>query len=308
MRIARAAALLCAAAAIGPAAALEAFITEQSGQSLSVVDLVAGEVAERAPLRGAPAGVAVGIDRDVWVTSPESAELHRIDRDTLAVISIPLEGAPFGVAVDPVSGRVYVSDWHGDRVFLVEDGIRVGEIATGRSPSGVAVTSDGSLLLSADQDSDQVSIFDVKSRRPIATVAVGARPFGVTIDEDDRLAYTADVGSDTVSVIDIERGARIAAIPVGARPYEVALAGNVGFVTNYGDSVTAFDLATHDTLGEIEVGEYPEGIEASADGERVYVANWFSNTLSIIDAATREVVGEIEVGDGPRAFGDFLGD
>ncbi len=72
--------------------------------------------------------------------------------------------------------------------------------------------------------------------------------------------------------------------------------------------MTVFDLDGRAPIAEIAVGEYPEGIEASRDGARLYVANWFSNTLSVIDAATLDVAREIPVGDGPRAFGDFIRD
>ncbi len=67
-----------------------------------------------------------------------------------------------------------------------------------------------------------------------------------------------------------------------------------------------FDLATLQPVKRITVGDYPEGIEATADGKRIVVANWESNTLSVIDAAELKVVGEVKVGDGPRAFGTFL--
>ena len=56
----------------------------------------------------------------------------------------------------------------------------------------------------------------------------------------------------------------------------------------------------------ISVGEYPEGIDTTADGKFVVVANWASNTVSLIDTEKLEVTGEITTGDGPRAFGKFL--
>ena len=61
-------------------------------------------------------------------------------------------------------------------------------------------------------------------------------------------------------------------------------------------------------LGTIEVGDYPEGIEATRDGKAIYVANWFSNTMSRVDPLAMKVIGEIETGDGPRSFGDFIRD
>ena len=71
-------------------------------------------------------------------------------------------------------------------------------------------------------------------------------------------------------------------------------------------TVTVFDADSFDVIGKIDSGEYPEGIATMSDGQRVVVANWFSNTISVIDAGTLTVVEEIEVGDGPRAFGAFI--
>ena len=91
------------------------------------------------------------------------------------------------------------------------------------------------------------------------------------------------------------------------RPYAVALAQGRGFVTDqYGGTVSVFDLATLKPIKRINVGDYPEGIAATADGKRIIVACWESNTLEIIDAAELKVIGEVKTGDGPRAFGAFL--
>jgi YVTN family beta-propeller protein len=110
-----------------------------------------------------------------------------------------------------------------------------------------------------------------------------------------------------VSVIDLADAREIGRVKVGLRPYVVALAQGRGFVTDqYGGTVSVFDLATLQPIKRITVGDYPEGIAATADARRIIVANWESNTLSIIDAEKLTVVGEIRVGDGPRAFGAFL--
>ena len=136
---------------------------------------------------------------------------------------------------------------------------------------------------------------------------VGTRPFGVTVDAEGKRAYTANVGSNDVSVIDILTAREIGRVHVGLRPYAVALAQGRGFVTDqYDGKVSVFDLATLQPVKRITVGDYPEGIEATADGKQVVVANWESNTLSVIDAAELRVIGEVKVGDGPRAFGAFL--
>jgi YVTN family beta-propeller protein len=182
-----------------------------------------------------------------------------------------------------------------------------GEIAVGTSPSGVAVTPDGRLLLAADRDDDALSLVDTATRQRIAVIPVGTRPFGVTIDAAGKRAYAANVGSNDVSVIDIAAHREIGRVPVGERPYAVALAGGRAFVTDqYGGTVSTFDAATLAPGPRLAVGEYPEGIQASPDGRQVYVANWESNTLTVIDAAALTVTGTVKTADGPRAFGLFL--
>ncbi len=59
-----------------------------------------------------------------------------------------------------------------------------GEIAVGTSPSGIAVTRDGRILLAADRDDDAVSLVDTATGRRLAAIPVGTRPFGVTIDAE----------------------------------------------------------------------------------------------------------------------------
>jgi YVTN family beta-propeller protein len=99
----------------------------------------------------------------------------------------------------------------------------------------------------------------------------------------------------------------LAEIKVGERPYAVALAQGKGFVTDqYGGTLTVFDAASYAVLGKITVAQYPEGIEASADGRYIYVANWFDNKFMKIDAISQKIEASVETGDGPRAFGTFI--
>ena len=88
----------------------------------------------------------------------------------------------------------------------------------------------------------------------------------------------ADVESNDVSVVDLAGEKLLGSVAVGKRPYAVALAKGRGFSTDqYGGTVSVFELSTLQPVKRISVGDYPEGIETSADGNNVYVVNWFSN-------------------------------
>ena len=296
-----------------PALAQEALVTAQLGNAVEIVDLASKKILQSIPVPGAPAGIALSPDRKTaYVTRPEGHGVSVIDLDAHRVrASLDLPGGPLGIGVNPKSGEVYVADWYGTRVFVLRptaEGLSFeGEIATGQSPSGIAVTPDGATLLVANRESDSVSIIDVGSRRETRRVAVGQHPFGLTLSADGTTAYTANVVSNDVSAIDVGSGRETGRVATGQRPYVIALAAGKGFVTDqYSNTVTVFDPATLKTLAAIDVGDHPEGIAATRDGKTIVVANWGDNALSLIDPSSLTVTGTVETGDGPRAFGDFL--
>ncbi len=65
------------------------------------------------------------------------------------------------------------------------------------------------------------------------------------------------------------------------------------------DSVAVVDADRRTVLGEIAVGDEPDGVAVSPDGAVVYVANFADDSVSVIDTASDTVVATIAVGDGP---------
>jgi YVTN family beta-propeller protein len=117
----------------------------------------------------------------------------------------------------------------------------------------------------------------------------------------------ANVGSIDVTVVDPTHGRVETTVAAGDRPYGVAFAQGRAFVTNqYENTVTVINLATLDVSAILDVGEYPEGIDATSDDRQIVLANWFDNTVTIIDATTLAVVEDADTCDGPRAFGAFI--
>ncbi|WP_018634196.1 YncE family protein [Neomegalonema perideroedes] len=263
----------------------------------------------RVSLPGKPAAVAVDPRGGrVYAVSVEPGALWLVSAEGEILAEFTLPGwSPLGLALDPVSGRAYVSDWAERRVVEVSPDLKekLREFPTGGAPSGLAVSADGRRLVVAERDENSLLVIDLASGESFS-VRVGEHPFGVTLRGG--LAFTADVLSNTVSVADLEKREKIAEIPTGERPYAVAFAKGRGFVTNqYSESLTVFDAESLAAIGEIAVGEYPEGIAATADESRLWVANWFSDHVSLIDPEKLETVGEIPAPAGPRAFGAFIG-
>lgn len=287
----------------GPGLADIAAITSQNAGMLSLVDTDGPGLIAQVPLPGKPAAVAVDGPRGrVMAVSVDDGRLHVLDLAGRTLAVHALGGAPFGVAVDPASGHALVTDQQGAlREIDPMDGRELRRWPTGAMPSGVAVGPG--VIVTADRDADSVTIIRGGASH---SVPVGHHPFGVTIR--DGRAFVTNVLSDSVSVIALDTDRVVATIPTGERPYAVAFAAGRGFVTNqYDASLTVFDAATLQPVGRIETDDYPEGIAATADGSRILVANWFSDTVQVIDPAGLAVVDTLDMPAGPRAFGQFIG-
>lgn len=301
--------LLALCLAASPLAAADlAFVTCQTGDTLGVIDIAEGQEVSRWSVPGKPAGVAASPGA-VFTVAAEAKTVRRHDPATGAVLRhAVLDGGPIGIVHDPIRRRLFVSDWYNARVWVLDDQslAHLRDLETGAAPAGLALSQDGRFLASADRDADAVSIFEAESLRLLHRISVGARPFGLRFDPTGRL-HVANVGTDDVTVILPETGQVQATVQVGARPYGIAFAKGRAFVSNqYAESLSVIDLATLTPTETVDTGEYPEGIDATSDGQRVLVANWFDNTVSIIDAATLAVLASVETCDGPRAFGAFV--
>lgn len=295
---------LMAGAAVGDIA----YVTNQNSNDLSVIDLDTRAEIRRIPVPGGPAGVQVASHlQAVFTVSPNDKTLRRFDIQSGKMTGqIELDGGPIGIAQSDT--HIFVSDWFNARIWIIdaENMAIIGTLETGAAPAGLAVSNDGHWLVSADRDADALSVFDLTTQRQHTRIRVGTRPFAVSFDQQGRV-YSTNVGSDTVTIADPETGQTITTLQTGSRPYGVAFAKGHIFVSNqYGDTISVYDYHTYEPQHIIEVGEYPEGINATANEDHVVVANWFSNTLTVIDAVSFTIKAEVTTGDGPRAFGQFI--
>ena len=147
-------------------------------------------------------------------------------------------------------------------------------------------------------------------------------PGGIAVSPDGKRAYVALNVANTLGVIDLTTSpaALTAQIPVGNAPNSVVVHGNFAYVsneggrpanasdfTNYSDgtrivadpkdafaltgTVSVVDLAAGKEIKTIDVGMHPAGMTVS--GSTLYVANAYSDSLSIVDLNTDKVTRTI---------------
>ncbi len=197
-----------------------------------------------------------------------------IDGATLATDTVTVGSNPYGVAVNPITNKIYVANICGNDL-------------TCSSHSGTVTVIDGATLTTA-------------------TVTVGASPYATVVNSITNKIYVANnCGNDptcaspfavgTVTVIDGATN-NPTSVTVGILPdaLDVNTATNQIYVANEcGDdpycastaTMTVIDGGTLSTTS-LTVGRNPNEVAVNPASNRAYVANFSDNTVSVIAGAS----------------------
>jgi YVTN family beta-propeller protein len=242
-------------------------LTNDPGNTLSVVDLSRPEAIDLGPGRCAPHGLAVSRNRErLYVTCERRQEILAIDvRSRRILHAIPTNQAgSHMLALSADGSRAYVSNfWHGT-----------------------------------------VSVLDLRARRIIAQIATGSGTEGVSISPDDRHVYASSVYINEIVKIDTDTlrvvgRARMDNCLGAVRVVPTPLTGTM-LVVNCADNgrVLLVEAASLSVKHAIPVGALPIGI-AVPDDRLAYVANMADGTISVIDISRGAVARTIPAGDDP---------
>ncbi len=124
----------------------------------------------------------------------------------------------------------------------------------------------------------------------------------MALDGRTRLLYVTH--SNTVEVLNVDTGVKGEPIVNlnGAHGVAFAPERNRGYISNgRGNSVSVFDLKTHEILEEIpSSGQNPDSIMYDAYSDRVFTFNGRTGNATAIDAAENKVVGTVDIGGKPE--------
>jgi len=116
------------------------------------------------------------------------------------VVQVPLDeleryfALPYGVAITPDHGRIFVSS-SGSDVVSVIDTAKLARFARLRKPFAEDLSASANYV--------------------VARISVGKNPRGITLSADGKLLYVANRMDDSVSVIDTQKNAVVATINLG---------------------------------------------------------------------------------------------
>jgi DNA-binding beta-propeller fold protein YncE len=265
---------------------------------------------------GKVAGLRFGKTSDeLWVAVP--GNVYRVDwRAGTVRARARVDGRPgvYGVAIDPVTNRVFASsvgrlpvapttgtrrpavaninvfdpDARGDSAQPAFNSGALGDFMAGSIAVAAKAGADGKrLAVAALPANDSLVVLDAASGAVIRKIGLGVEPIGAVISADSRVAYVSILGGARPKPGELSSmqccDARSEALRVDKNG--IALPGSVAKV----------DLVAGSVSRDISVGRHPTSIVWSETSGRLFVAEGNSDSISVIDTKTDAVVSRFAI-------------
>ncbi len=193
-------------------------------------------------------------------------------------------------------GELLVGNKSDDTVWRLslDDGRKLGEVATGNGPHEIAVDAVRGVVIVTNYGHDQagstLTVIDAVSGLVKNTIDLGehGRPHGVRLLPDGSSMLVTAEQSGSLLLVDLQSGDTVRTFDVGAGGgHMVALSrdGRTAFVSKIvSGQLVRVDLASGNTR-EKPAGQGAEGVEVHADGS-VWVSNREDDTVTVHDPDT----------------------
>src|SRR5690606_37949622 len=134
-----------------------------------------------------------------------------------------------------------------------------------------------------------VTIVDLESHKPLREVRLGAKPEGVTFLGGTHRVAAAEYAEDRIVFVDATTGCGEGAVEVFDEPYGVvsnADGSRVSATLDYPGQIVEIDTDKRKVLRTIPAGKFTRGLALSPDGERLYVAEYYTAVVRVFDVAS----------------------
>ncbi len=220
---------------------------------------------------------------------------------------------PRGIVALPDESKLYVTNGDGDTVSIVDikDPTIVSSLAVGTSPTGIAVSPDGERVYVVNSADGTVSVIDSSATTPVVldTYAVGTSPAACSLTENGETLFVTNSGDNTVSILLAADGSvLVSPLAVGDNPQGIASGSRYTVVCNYDSgTISVIDgTAIGSTVPQVAVDSEPVAVVVDKLDAFAYVANSASDSISVVNLGVLMVVGTIDLSGGspkgPRAL------
>ena len=266
-------AIIAAAAVLGllcsvPARAYVAYTSNERDNTISVIDLDQMKTVKTVPVGQRPRGITVTPDgKYILLCASDDDQIQIIDTKTFQVVGVLSTPDPELFALRPSGNPLYVSN----------------------------------------EDNALVTVFDINTRKPIATIPTGVEPEGMAVSPDGQTIVNTSETTNMAHFIDYKSEKMVAATLVDARPRNARFrhdGSEVWVSSELGGTVSVIDPKTHQITHKITFPVQglradeiqPEDIRFTKDDKTAFVALGPANRVAVVDATTYKVKRYLLVG------------
>ena len=282
-----------------------AFVANEDGKAIAVVDLAAFSLLRHIPLDGEPTAVISHPTRPlIYALTPRSGTIHEISIQTMKVTrkvqasttAMAMRIAPDGLALWVLSGesRKLVR-------VAVETLLADAHIALPLEPVDFDLSNSTGLSAISYGNAGSVGLVDLASRSVAGLVRIGGSVGTVRFRQDGKALLIANTSERMLSVLETPGGKVIANLPLAVRPDNLCFNPNGGqlFITGEGMDVVVvvFPYRIPEVKETVLAGRAPAAMCASE--QFLFIANPTAGDVSILDIKTRKVIAVTAVGSEP---------
>ncbi len=224
------------------------------------------------------------------------------------VKTIPVGGEGFWdyVYVDSDARRVYIS--HGTHTVVMDADSHavVGDIPDTQGVHGIAIASDLGRGFTSNGRSNDVTIFDLKTLKPIGNVKTDANPDAIVYEPVSKRVFTFNGRGKNTTAINAADGTVAGTIPLNGKPEFAAVDGKGTIYVNNEDTSELYHLDAQ-ALKELHKWplapcKSPSGLAMDVKNRRLF-AVCDEKVMAIVNADTGKVVATPAICEGPDAAG-----
>ncbi len=284
-----------------------AFVANQDGRAVAVVDLSAFAVARHIPLGDGPTAVIAHPRRPaVYVLCPDSATVCEIASDKLAVTRRVLAArAAVSMRLEPGGEALWILCRQPRQlVRLPLDRFRPeSAVPLSADPLDFDLAPNGTAAVVSYGDAGALASIDLPHRRR-QDFDLGKKLSLVRFRSDNLAILAANVQDRQLAILDVQTGRPIVHLPLAVRPDHLCFKSDGGqlFITGDGmDAVAVVYPFSTEVAETVLAGRAPGAMAecVTPDSDYLLVANPQTGEVTILDIDTRKAIAVVGVGDSP---------
>ena len=297
-----------------PANAYLAYVSNEKGNSITIIDTEKLEAIATVKVGRRPRGIELTKDgSELFICAGDDDAIQVLDTKSLRITGkLPSGPDPELLVLSPDGGIVYVSNENDNLVTMIDARRKeqVGDVPVGVEPEGMAISPDGAILVNTSETTNMAHFIDTRTKQIVANVLVDARPRFAEFKKDGSELWVSSEVGGTISVIDpvkhivkqkigfaIPGLSKEAVQPIGV---SITRDGKRAFVAlGPANRVAVIDAETKKIEKYLLVGQRVWHLAFTPDEKYLLTTNGVSNDVSVIDVASLKVVKSIPVGAFP---------